>query len=217
MSGQVFFVSGIDTDIGKTIVTGYLAKTWLAAGLNVITQKLVQTGSCALEKSDIAQHRAIMQTGWLAADYAQMTCPIRYADPVSPHLAAHLAQKPLNLPLIAQASAQLCANYDRVLLEGAGGLMVPLSADLLTIDYLAQQNWPVILVTSARLGSLNHTLLSLYALRQRNITLHALAWNQRDDALNTVITADSRQFIHTWMSRYFPQAQWYDIPILAAA
>jgi len=217
MSGQVFFVSGIDTNIGKTVATGYLAKCWLDAGLKVITQKLVQTGSHSLMDSDIAQHRNIMGTGFLPADEQEMTCPARYLDPVSPHLAAQLAQKPLDLPAIAQATAQLCTHYERVLLEGAGGLMVPLSANMLTIDYLAQQNWPVILVTSARLGSLNHSLLSLHALLTRGITLHAVAWNERDDQLNQAITADSRHFIYMWMRRYFPQAQWYDIPVLAAA
>jgi len=217
MSGQVFFVSGIDTGIGKTIATGYLARRWMDAGLKVMTQKLVQTGSHSLMDSDIAQHRHIMGTGLLAADDEGMTCPVRYSDPVSPHLAAQLAQKPVDLLAITQATTQLCADYERVLLEGAGGLMVPLSADVLTIDYLEQHHWPVILVTSARLGSLNHTLLSLHALRQRQIRLHALAWNERDDALNPAITADSRVFLQTWLSRYFSLAQWYDIPVLASA
>jgi len=217
MSGQVFFVGGIDTEIGKTMTTGYLAKRWLEAGFKVITQKLVQTGSDALENTDIALHRNIMRTGWLAADTQGITCPSRYIDPVSPHLAANLAQRPIDLPAITGATQQLCTHYDRVLLEGAGGLMVPLSTDLLTIDYVAEQRWPVILVTSARLGSLNHTLLSLHALQSRHIELHALAWNRHDDALNALITADSRIFMQTWLSRYFPRAQWYDIPVLAAA
>jgi len=215
MSGQVFFVSGIDTHIGKTITTGYLARHWLENGLSVITQKLVQTGSSALEESDIAVHRKMMGSGLLAVDLQGITCPAYYTDPVSPHLAAHLACRPLDVSAITQATQQLCRQYDRVLLEGAGGLMVPLSANLLTLDYLAVQRLPVILVTSARLGSLNHTLLSLQALQTRTIELHALAWNARDDGLNEQITADSRTFMQNWLARYFPCAQWYDIPVLA--
>jgi dethiobiotin synthetase len=216
MNGNVVFVSGIDTDIGKTVVTGWLARQWLERGEKVITQKLVQTG-CVGASDDILMHRRIMGCDLFEEDRDGTTMPVLYAYPASPHLAARLEQRELDFAAIEQATARLCARYDTVLVEGAGGLMVPLTAELLTIDYVVQRGWPVLLVTSGRLGSINHTLLSLEALAARGIALHGVAWNSRDDSGDEVIAADSRSFIRAHVARHFPQAHWYEVPRLELA
>jgi dethiobiotin synthetase len=141
--------------------------------------------------------------------------PALYAYPASPHLAARLEGRSLDLQAIDRATAHLCERYERVLVEGAGGLMVPLTEQLLTIDYVAQRGWPLLLVTSGRLGSINHTLLSLEAIAARGIVLHGIAWNGRDDGNDEVIAAESRGFLRGWMQARFPQARWYDVPVLA--
>jgi len=211
MSGRIVFVSGIDTEIGKTVVTGWLALQWAAQGENVITQKLVQTG-CVGASDDILLHRRIMGTGLFEEDRDGTTMPALFAYPASPHLSARLEQRPLDLAAIEAATARLCERYETVLIEGAGGLMVPLTEQLLTIDYVAGKGWPVLLVTSGRLGSINHTLLSLEALAARGIALHGVAWNSRDDSSDEVIAADSRGFIRDWVQQRFPDAAWYDVP-----
>lgn len=211
MSGRIVFVSGIDTEIGKTVVTGWLALQWAAQGENVITQKLVQTG-CVGASDDILLHRRIMGTGLFEEDRDGTTMPALFAYPASPHLSARLEQRPLDLAAIEAATARLCERYETVLIEGAGGLMVPLTEQLLTIDYVAGKGWPVLLVTSGRLGSINHTLLSLEALVARGIALHGVAWNSRDDSSDEVIAADSRGFIRDWVLTRFPEAVWYDVP-----
>ena len=211
MSGRIVFVSGIDTEIGKTVVTGWLAQQWAAQGEDVITQKLVQTG-CVGASDDILLHRRIMGTGLFDEDRDGTTMPALFAYPASPHLSARLEQRPLDLAAIEAATARLCERYETVLIEGAGGLMVPLTEQLLTIDYVAGKGWPVLLVTSGRLGSINHTLLSLEALVARGIALHGVAWNSRDDSSDEVIAADSRGFIRDWVMKRFPEAVWYDVP-----
>lgn len=211
MSGKVVFVSGIDTEIGKTVVTGWLAQQWAAQGENVITQKLVQTG-CVGASDDILLHRRIMGTGLFDEDRDGTTMPALFAYPASPHLAARLEQRVLDLAAIESATARLCERYETVLIEGAGGLMVPLTEQLLTIDYVAQKGWPVLLVTSGRLGSINHTLLSLEAIAARGIALEGVAWNSRDDSGDEVIAADSRGFIRNWVMDIFPDSVWYDVP-----
>lgn len=216
MNGNVVFVSGIDTDIGKTVVTGWLARQWLERGEKVITQKLVQTG-CVGASDDILMHRRIMGCDLFEEDRDGTTMPVLYAYPASPHLAARLEQRELDFAVIEPATARLCARYDTVLVEGAGGLMVPLTEQLLTIDYVVQRGWPVLLVTSGRLGSINHTLLSLEALAARGIALHGVAWNSRDDSGDEVIAADSRNFIRAHVARHFPQAHWYEVPRLELA
>jgi dethiobiotin synthetase len=139
--------------------------------------------------------------------------PEIYSYPASPHLAARLDQRPVDFQKIEQATQQLAAQFDRVLLEGAGGLMVPLTEDLLTVDYIAAQQLPVILVTSGRLGSINHTLLSLELLKQRKIELYALAFNHADDAQDEVIAQDTIQYLQQCLQKDFSNAQWLDIPV----
>ncbi|MCL7714559.1 dethiobiotin synthase [Stenotrophomonas mori] len=214
MSGEVVFVSGIDTGIGKTVATGWLARQWIGQGRRVITQKLVQTG-CTGVSDDILLHRRLMGEGLFDEDRDGTTMPALYAYPASPHLAAELEGRALDLEAIAVATARLRARYDAVLVEGAGGLMVPLTPQLLCIDHVARQGWPVLLVTSGRLGSINHTLLSLEALAARGIGLHGVAWNLRDDRDDPVIAADSRGFLRRWTAARFPLAHWYDVPALA--
>ena len=160
MKENVFFVSGIDTNVGKSYAAGYLAKVWNEQGRRTITQKFIQTGNVDISE-DIELHRRIMGTGLLPEDKEGLTMPEIFSYPCSPHLAAEIDRRPIDFEKIERATAALSERYDAVLLEGAGGLMVPLTRDLLTIDYVAEKQYPLVFVTSGRLGSINHTLLSL--------------------------------------------------------
>lgn len=181
MSGQIYFVSGIDTEIGKTYATGFLAKLWTEQGKKVITQKLIQTGNADISE-DIQKHREIMGQGWFQEDHDKLTMPEIFSYPASPHLATRLDNREIDFQKIENATQTLAERFEIVLLEGAGGLMVPLTTSLLTIDYVAQHQFPVILVTSGRLGSINHTLLSLEALKSRGLKLKALVYNLKDES-----------------------------------
>ena len=132
----IYFISGIDTDIGKTVATGIIAKQLLDQGVSIITQKLVQTGNDGCSE-DIAKHRQLMQKNDLPEDSEGLTAPQIFKYPASPHLATRLEDTHLDLEKITSATQVLAERYDVVLLEGAGGLMVPLNTDLLTIEYVA--------------------------------------------------------------------------------
>lgn len=212
-TAAVFFVSGIDTGIGKTYTTGYLAKLWNMQGIQTITQKLVQTGNIDVSE-DIEQHRQIMGTGWLDVDQQKLTMPEIFSYPASPHLATKIDGREIDFAKIDAATQALTQQFERVLLEGAGGLMVPLTDHLLTIDYLAEKKFPVILVTSGRLGSINHTLLSLEALAARNIELYALAYNLNDQAEDELISQNSAAYLKSYLEQHFPAALWLDIPVI---
>ena len=213
MTGEVYFVSGIDTDIGKTYATGYLAKLWLDQGKSVITQKLIQTGNQDFSE-DVKKHRDIMGISWLEEDLNKLTMPEIFSYPASPHLASQIDGRDIDFDKIYQATEQLKARFDFVLQEGAGGLMVPLTPDFLMIDYIKQHQFPVILVSSGRLGSINHTLLSLELLKQHNIKLYALAYNLKDHSQDLKIAEDSMHYLKAKVGQYFPEAMWIDIPIL---
>ena len=206
----VYFVSGIDTDIGKTVATGMLAKQLLQQGKSVITQKPVQTG-CQNIADDIAVHRKIMGIPMQEADKQGLTMPEIFSYPASPHLAARLDGRALDLHKIRTATQQLAAQYEIVLVEGAGGLMVPLTEDLLTIDYIQQQAYPVILVTSGRLGSINHTLLSFAALKQYGIRLHSLIFNHIHDSKDETVAGDTLEYLKGRLKDEFPEAQWQEL------
>ena len=221
---SVLFVSGIDTDIGKTYVTGLLAKALMQQGKNVITQKLVQTGvavdECSGEMSiadDIIMHRQLMSLPLQPCDLDFTTCPYRYEKPASPHLSARLSKKTLNIEMITEATHCLQANYDVVLLEGAGGLLVPITEHLLTLDYIAEQGYPIVLVTSGRLGNINHTLLSLEAITARGLSVHSVVYNNiHDDTNNTdfEIANSTIEFLQQYLKQHYPATHWLQIPYL---
>ena len=213
MSGQIYFVSGIDTCIGKTYTTGYLAKLWFEQGQNVITQKLIQTGNDDVSE-DIEKHREIMGRGWFTEDESKLTMPEIFSYPASPHLATQIDGRDIDFEKIENATQQLADKFDVVLLEGAGGLMVPLTTELLTIDYLVKKNYPIILVSSGRLGSINHTLLSLEVIQQRGLNLFAMAYNLKDQSQDQRISEDTATYLKRYLELHFPQAQWFDIPAL---
>ena len=99
----------------------------------------------------------------------------------------------------------MAERFEIVLLEGAGGLMVPLTTSLLTIDYVAQHQFPVILVTSGRLGSINHTLLSFEALKSRGLKLHALVYNLKDESKDPLISQDTSNYLKDYLAIHFPK------------
>lgn len=214
---SVLFVSGIDTDIGKTYATGLLAKSLMQQGVNVITQKLVQTGISKQADGelgiadDILSHRQLMQMPLQPCDLDFTTCPYRYKKPASPHLSAALANQPLNINVITDATNALQADYELVLLEGAGGLLVPINEQLLTLDYIAKQGYPIVLVTSGRLGSINHTLLSLEAIKSRGLMIHSVIYNHiHDDAEQTdaEIANSTIDFLQAYLACHYPKAHW---------
>lgn len=104
--------------------------------------------------------------------------------------------------------------YDAVLLEGAGGLMVPLTRELLTIDYVAQKQYPLVFVTSGRLGSINHTLLSLEAMSRRGIRLHTLAYNLFPEEDDEIIRRDTEEYMRDLLKREYPETEFVVIPFL---
>ena len=121
--GKVIFVSGIDTDVGKTVATGIYAKKLMEQGFSVITQKMIQTG-CKIIADDLLVHRKIQGIDLTAEDLPGETCTYLFKYPCTPHLAAKLEGREINEKIIEKSTARLAEKYDYVLLEGAGGLMV---------------------------------------------------------------------------------------------
>jgi dethiobiotin synthetase len=198
--GIVTCISGIDTDIGKTIATGLMAKSLLQSGYSVITQKIVQTG-CSGIAEDIIAHRELMGIALQPEDKRGITCPYVFQKACSPHLAAELENKFIDTKKISEATEKLLARFDHVLLEGVGGLQVPLTREITLLDYIQEQDYPLILVSSSKLGSINHTLSALELAKNRGIRVNGIVYNSFDTS-DTVIAEDSRNVFLTALQKY---------------
>lgn len=209
---SVYFISGIDTDAGKSIATGIIARTLYRQGVKVITQKFIQTG-CRGISEDILKHREIMGIAPQDVDRDGITCPYVMTYPASPHLAAEIDRISIDTNKICRATEKLASLYDVVLLEGAGGLYVPVSRDYMTIDYIQEKGYPLILVTSSKLGSINHSLMSLELCRIRGIDLQYVVYNDFPND-SEWIKNDSITIIRQYLDRHFPTCQLLELPVV---
>ncbi|MFP4418285.1 MAG: dethiobiotin synthase [Chitinispirillaceae bacterium] len=191
-----FFITGTDTDIGKTYVSRQLADTF-AKFLSVTYAKPIQTGC---KKNNDGKLLA-PDFDYVIAGDARMTAsyekhvPYRYEPACSPHLAARLAGEKIQIEPIVEAMQTVSDGADCTLVEGAGGLLVPLNDSHYMLDLIVALSLPVILVTSPKLGTLNHTFLSYKALIERNIPVAAIVYNQMVSAVCDYIFEDNRHTI----------------------
>ncbi|MBQ6915676.1 MAG: dethiobiotin synthase [Kiritimatiellae bacterium] len=192
-------MSGIDTGVGKTMVTGLMARRLAMSGRDVITVKMVQTGNVG-QSEDLALHRLICGGVSFAEDAEGLTAPQIFAFPSSPMLAASLEGREVDVAAIVRAVRQCAAQHEIVLVESAGGLDVPLTDDVLSVDLAASEGWPLVLVTCGRLGSINHALLSLEAAKSRGMAVAGVVHNWCADA-DARIDADARETVRRRLVR----------------
>lgn len=209
---MIYFVSGIDTDAGKSVVTGLIARSLRARGINAITQKFIQTG-CVGISEDILKHREIMGIPPQEVDKDGTTCPYVMTYPSSPHLAAEIDKVNIDLRRIEECSRKLESLYDVVLLEGAGGLYVPVTRSYFTIDYIREHRYPLILVASSKLGSINHALMSLEVCRRQEVRVAYFVYNRFPND-SEWITNDSITIFRQYLGEHFPETRLLDVPVV---
>jgi len=207
---NIYYISGIDTDCGKTVITGLLAKDMLINGINVITQKLIQTG-CKGVSEDIISHRKIMGVELFDEDKEGATCAQVFSHPASPHLAADIDEEIIDINKIDELTKGLQEKYDCVLLEGAGGLIVPFNESYTSLDFLHDRGYPLILVSSSKLGSINHTLLSLEICKNKGINIAALIYNHYPNT-DSLICNDSANYFRNYLKNNFKDAKFIEVP-----
>jgi len=207
---STFFITAIDTDAGKTITTGLLAAYMKSLGLDITTMKLAQTG-CVNISDDITTHRFLMSEPLSNDDVNGASCSYLFKFPASPNLSAALEEQEIDLEKLINDIRNIQQKYQHVLVEGVGGLMVPLTNSTLVTDFIVTHDFPVILVTSGRLGSINHTLLTLEVLKHRGLSLYGVVYNNYP-VTAPEITDESRLYLHRAVKNYFPDALWGEVP-----
>lgn len=175
------FVAGTGTDVGKTAVTAGVLRWLRAQGLDAVSMKPVQTGAQRVggvwRSPDLDEHLRAAAFDPDPEEYARMA-PHCYEPACSPHLAARLVGRLPDIDRIVECADHLRARHGALLVEGAGGLMVPLDEQRLLIDLVARLGFPVVVVALAGLGTINHTLLTIEALRRREIPVLGVVFNE---------------------------------------
>lgn len=188
------FVTGTDTEIGKTLVTGLLARAWLDQGLRVITQKWVQSG-CVGFSEDIDTHLDLMGlTRDDVRDVQEAICPYLFPLPASGHLAAEDAGQSIDPEVLKRHYHSLEGTYDRVVVEGMGGLLVPYNRQTMIVDVVQDLNLPVLIVAKNKLGSVNHCLLTIEALQRRELPILGVVYNGPEGG-GDAITQDNPRIV----------------------
>ncbi len=178
------FVTGTDTGVGKTTVAVALLETLAASGLRAVGMKPVSAG-VAPGRTTNADVEALLRAGNVAAPPADRN-PYAFTLAIAPHLAAASVGTRIELAQIVAAHARLAASADVVVVEGAGGVRVPIGPRLDMLDIAAALRLPVLLVVGMRLGCLNHALLSAAAIKARGVRLAAWVANAVDPGMAAV-------------------------------
>jgi dethiobiotin synthetase len=182
-SSKVVCITGTGTGVGKTVVTGLLAKEYGKSEL-VVTQKWVQSGD--LQSPDIQVHDAL--SNQTCGDvWAAQRQVYSFEHPVSPHLAAELSNASVDINTLMNATHVLKDNFDRVLVETSGGIMVPLTRQHSFADALSMMSIPTIVVVPNQLGCINHALLTLSILQAKHIPVMGFImnhWGLKIDAMH---------------------------------
>jgi len=163
-----YFVTGTDTDVGKTLISCALLHGFAAAGKRVVGMKPVAAGCDEQDHNDDAQR--LRAASNVLASYGQVN-PYCFTQAAAPHLAARFAGVRINLERIVTSCRELEAQADVVIVEGVGGFCVPLNDEQDSADLAKLLNLPVILVVGMRLGCLNHALLTVQAIAASGLTL----------------------------------------------
>lgn len=156
MSG--FFITATDTEVGKTVVTGAIAGVLRNLGHHIGVYKPLQSGHSASHPEGDAA-RLKMASGVETA--VDKICPYSVEEPLAPRLAMRRAGRTVTLADITSYYNELMAEFDSLLVEGAGGLAVPYTEDALVVDFAKQLKLPLIIVARPTLGTVNHTVLTI--------------------------------------------------------
>ncbi|MEK6272316.1 MAG: dethiobiotin synthase [Actinomycetota bacterium] len=156
-----FFVTGTGTEVGKTVVAAVVARSLVAAGARVAVFKPASSG---LEDGREPDH-VLLRRAAGSTQPDDDIAPYRYEEPLSPHLGAELAGEQIDPARLQAAARRASGRADFLVVEGVGGLLVPLTLGYLVRDFARELGLPVVIAADPGLGTINHTLLTIEAAR----------------------------------------------------
>lgn len=171
------FITGTDTDVGKTIVAAGLALVLRSQGIRVGVMKPIATGCLNFGNRLVSVDAAFLMEA-AENEWTGHSSPARYKHPVAPKVAAELEKKEVDLDHIRKCYAELEKNYDFIIVEGIGGLMVPIHPKYYVTDLVREFKLPILVVSKPGIGSINHTVLTVDAARIRGLDVKGIVFNR---------------------------------------
>ncbi len=184
-----FFVTGTDTGVGKTVSACALVRGLRSRGVEVGVFKPIETG---VGREGPLDAIALRQAAEVDDDLSDI-CPLQFSLPAAPNVAAEHEGRKVDLRALEQAYARIRARHEFVIVEGAGGLLVPLNDEFDMADLAREFELPLLLVTRTALGTINHTLLSIHEIESRT---QALAGVILSHATGELSPADDANLSH---------------------
>jgi dethiobiotin synthetase len=186
---QAYFVTGTDTAVGKTYVACKLIKDYVAQGYKVVGMKPVAAGEDLVNGDWVNEDVLNLEAASNVNAPRELVNPYSFREPIAPHIAAEKVGVTIDIKNIQQAFMRLTEQADIVIVEGAGGFLVPLNDTESMADLAFALNIPIILVVGMRLGCINLSLLTVEAIAARNLMLHGWVENKIDP--NMLVPADN--------------------------
>jgi dethiobiotin synthetase len=178
MAAKGLFITATDTGIGKTIVAATLARLLKERGIDVGVMKPVTSGCLQRDGRLISEDAELL--AWAAGvELSDDVAPYILTAPIAPSMAAEQEGVRIDLNHIVESYQRLASHHQVVIVEGAGGLMVPLAGGLLVADLIGQLKLPLLVVTRPQLGTVSHTLLTCYSARQMGLDLRGFIINSQ--------------------------------------
>ena len=181
LNSKGYFITGTDTNVGKTVVTACLLALYREQGIDTGVMKPIETGvdqECSSEANSDAKFLLTISGN---GDPIEEICPIRLKPTAAPLQAARIAGQTIDISLILENFHRLQSKHDRMLVEGIGGLLVPLTANYSVSDLIKDMSLPLIIVSRFSLGTINHTLLTVKAAQETGAEIAGIILNHSED------------------------------------
>jgi dethiobiotin synthetase len=192
------FITGTDTDVGKTVVAGAIADWFRRCHLRVAVCKPLATG-CEHRREGLVSTDAELLAYCADAKFPlDVIAPQRWAEPLAPAVAAERAKAPVDWESVGRSLRLMSAESDVIVVEGIGGLMTPIDPRHTVCDLIGWLGLPVVIVAKAGLGTINHTLLTLGALRESGATIAGVVINRYPMDVASIAEETNPRAIERW-------------------
>ncbi|MBI3306935.1 MAG: dethiobiotin synthase [Candidatus Omnitrophica bacterium] len=189
------FITGTDTGAGKTVVAAGLALALRARGIKVGVMKPVATDCQGVPNRLVSLDAAFLMEA-AENEFPALISPSRFRNALSPHVASIVEKKDIDLKKIYKAYQELHKHYDFVIVEGIGGLLVPLTKDYFVSNLIREFRLPVVIVSRAGLGTINHTLLTVDAAVIRGFDIRGIIFNRIPAVNYSIAEVTNPKVIH---------------------
>ncbi|OOP55476.1 MAG: dethiobiotin synthase [Candidatus Brocadia carolinensis] len=184
--GKGYFITGTDTGVGKTVVAGGLAALYKNKGLNIGVMKPIATGCKRVHNTLTSDDVVFLKRSAEVDDEYELINPISLEQPFAPTVAARLSNTKIDLEKVRMAYDSLCERHEYLIVEGIGGLLVPVDEYYFVVDLANEMELPLIVVCRSNLGTINHTLLTVSYAREHGLDVKGIIMNESTEKCDDV-------------------------------